>query len=366
MWKGNGDIQTRWASTSDGPSLLALTRCCPMRAAVSLGIERDPDFFALSRARGQSRTLLAESGGGTVGCIGTARRPAWVEGKRAEVAHVADLKIAPGYRGRGVGARLLADAIEHEALDRSAPLLATIALGNRPADFLAASCSRAAGLAGTVDVASLQLFRAPAPNEGDFEISRARPEDEAELGEFLDGFYRARQFAPIFAEGGLRELLNRSPALSLEDHLVARKRRRIIAAVALWDQSSFKRARVIGVTLWLRVVFMTLAMTARVLPVPVPPRIGDLVRLAFLRHPAHAPGEEAALAALLRRATRDAAAAGHQFAVLTLAQGDPLRRCARGIPRLTYRYRLLVGATATLAEPASLNSRIAFDDAALA
>lgn len=355
----------RPAVSSDGASLLDLARRCPMQGAVSLAIEREPDFLALSRARGRVRTLVAEVDGRGVGCVSIARRAAWVDGRRADVTYVADLKVAPTHRGAGLGARLVEAVLEGEAGQCPAPLLATLAVGNNPVDRLAGRYAASNGLIASVDVACLQLFAARAPRAAGLEIGRARPEDETELAALLDGFYRERQFAPVFADGGLQEILDRSPGLTLHDHFVARRDGRILATVALWDQAGFKRIRVLRVTPMLRLGLRAIGIAARVFPLPVPPPPGELLRLAFLRHPAHLPGARAALAALLRAATRYAFAVGHHFAVLTAPRGDPLTRCVRGIPRLSYRYRLLVGATAPLAAPPALTGRVVFDDAAL-
>jgi GNAT superfamily N-acetyltransferase len=336
-----------------------------MEAAVSLAIEREPDFFALSRARGRARTLVAEIEGRLAGCVSVARRTAWVEARRAEISYVADLKVAPTHRSVGLGTRLVQAALEEESRLGPAPLLATLAAGNRPVERLAERHGGARGLIGSVDVRCLQLFAARAPRVADFEIGRARPEDEAELVALLDGFYRERQFAPVFGGGGLREILHRSPGLTLHEHFVARRDGRILATVALWDQESFKRVRVLRVTPLLRLALRAIGVAARAFPLPSPPAPGRHLRLAFLRHPAHVPGAGAALSALVRAATRHALGAGHHFAVLTAPRGDPLARCARGIPRLSYRYRLVVGATAPLPAPPSLTSRVVFDDAAL-
>ena len=337
-----------------------------MPAAVSLSIEREPDFFALSRARGCPRTLVAEAEGRIVGCVSVARRPARVAGRASEVAYIADLKVAPAARGRGLGARLVAEAMGEEARTRPpVPLLAAVAAGNRPIEHLRERLGAAAGVYDSVDMKCLQLFAAPGSQSAGVAIGRAGPKDEAELAALLDGFYRERRFAPVFEGGGLARILARSPGLGLSDHWVARRAGRIVAAVALWDQAAFKRVRILRLTPTLRAALAGLAIAARFLRLPAPPQPGGLLRLAFLRHPAHAPGEQAALAALLRSATRQAQAAGHHFAVLTAAHADPVTRCARGIPRLVYRYRLLVGATGPL-PAADRAATLAFDDAALA
>jgi predicted N-acetyltransferase YhbS len=362
---GQLSVSIRPAELTDGPSLLELSRNCPMHGAISLTIEREPDFFALSRARGSARTLVAEAGGRLVGCVGLARRPAWVDGRRAEIAYLADLKVAPAQRRSGLGSRLVATMLASEARARPLPLVATVAAGNRAVERLAVGLRADCGLRGAIEVTCLQLFAAPAPVEPGIELGRAQPGDEASLAGLLDRFYRERQFAPIFDDGGFKAMLACSPGLALEDHLVARRGSRIVAAVAMSALDSLKRVRLLRVTPALRLGLAALAAAARALSMPAPPAPGGELRLVFLRHPAHAPGEEAALAALIRRATREARTSGHHFAVLTVPAHDPLARCARSIPRVSYRYRLLVGATAPLSSSPSLASRVAFDDAAL-
>ena len=62
-------IEIRQASEADNEGLLKLTRITPMAGAISLRIDREPDFFALLRLRGRNKVFVATRGQEVVGCI---------------------------------------------------------------------------------------------------------------------------------------------------------------------------------------------------------------------------------------------------------------------------------------------------------
>ena len=98
------------------------------------------------------------------------------------------------------------------------------------------------------------------------------------------------------------------------------------------------------------------------------PSEGELLRFSYLRHHAHAPGEELALAALVRQAVNEARDSGDHFLLFTCADGDPVAGCLRRIPRTTYHYQLTVGCNAPDQERelSRYFESTPFDDAALA
>ena len=64
----------RPATIGDDEALVSLAAESPMRAPISLCIERAPSFFALCRLRGATRTFVAELSG-ALGAGGVAVRP---------------------------------------------------------------------------------------------------------------------------------------------------------------------------------------------------------------------------------------------------------------------------------------------------
>ena len=101
-----GSLVVRAARSGDNEALLALVRRCPMQADISLTIERDPDFFALSRARGDTHTFIAEIDGALAGCLSAWRRGAWLGGQPATICYVGDLRVSPEHRLRGVARQM--------------------------------------------------------------------------------------------------------------------------------------------------------------------------------------------------------------------------------------------------------------------
>ena len=104
---GPSTITVRPATAADSDALNSLVRRCPMQADISLIVERDPDFFALSRARGRTTTFLAEVDGAVIGCISTWRHSAWLGGTPSDICYIGDLRIAPEQRRRGIATQLV-------------------------------------------------------------------------------------------------------------------------------------------------------------------------------------------------------------------------------------------------------------------
>jgi GNAT superfamily N-acetyltransferase len=362
-------LEIRLATPKDNPALLALSSACPMQADISLAIERDPDFFALSRARGSGRTYVAESGGRVVACGGVCRRPAYVLGEPAEMGYVGDFKVLPSFRGHGLAQRILAAIVADERDAPPAPYVGSIAAGNAATDRMVRRIGRSRNLTPVGAFASYQLLPFFRPRVASrFDIGAAETRDEAELIELLDGFHRPRSFAPVFREGGLRRLLDASPGMRLGDYRIARHRGRIVAAAAVWDAFLVKHTRVCRLTRGLRWLSRLVRAAGTVASLPPLPAEGELLRSCYIRHAACVPGAYDALAAVIRSIVCDAAAHRQHFALFTCAAGDPLAGCLRGIPRTTYQYALVAGTNALSWAPrlSALAGAPRFDDAAVA
>jgi N-acetylglutamate synthase-like GNAT family acetyltransferase len=356
----------RAAQPNDNAALLSLLRACPMAADISLLLERDPDFFALGRARGDAQTLVVESDGTIFGCVSTWRRRGWLATTPTDFGYFGDLRIHPDYRRRG-GGRGLARAVT----DQIAPLppsvtLTTVASGNRAMDALVTQFAQGRTVKRLARFTSWQLlpiWRLATPAA--LEIGPAEAGDENQLTDLLDDFHRLRNFAPVFSNGGLRSLVGCSSGMALSDYLIARRRGRIVAALAVWDASAVKRTRVVGLPLGLRGMFAMGRALSHLAPLPPFPAPGDMLRFRFIRHPAYRDGEQDALAGLVRHAVNAARSRRDHFILFTCADDDPLRSSVEGIPRSTYHYGLWGGSNRPDAS-VPLPEGWCFDDAALA
>ncbi len=360
--------ELRLSEPEDEPALLALTRACPMAADISLQIEREPDFFALSNARGDTKTVVAEVSGEIVGCVSASRRPAWLQGSAGEIGVISDLKVHPDHRGGGLGQRLLDEVARLEATGDPAPFVAQTAAGNSAVDTVVHRFGEGRTLEVVGEFTSYQLLPVrplPAPT---VEVHEATQADLPELVALLDGFHARLDLSPISGEGAFDRCMQRSPGLSLSDYLLARRGGRIVAAVARWDQHTFKRTRVMAMPTHLRWLCASINAANRFLPLCRMPAPGAPLTFRYLRQACHVPDELEALRQLVRVAVNEARARGDHFALFTTATGDPLSALASGIPRTTYRYRLVAGANRPEADAMvhRLRGRALYDDASLA
>jgi GNAT superfamily N-acetyltransferase len=358
----------RPAGAADNSGLLALVRRCPMNADISLIVERDPDFFALGRARGDAHTLVAEVEGTIVGCISSWYHSAWVGGRQAEISYVGDLRVDPEVRRRGVGWQLAKANFDHLKTLPAMPYLAATGAGNAAVAPLVAAFG--AGGPPIARFTSWQLLPVvPLKIPSALDIAAAESGDADELVALLDDFHRRRDFAPVFSDGGFAALLARSTGMQFSDYLVARRRGRIAAAIGVWDASQVKRTRVVGMPPWLRGLCAVGRGASRVAAVPPFPKRGALLHFRYIRHAAHGRGEEGALQALVRWAVNAARAREEHFVLYTCADDDPLCSAVAGAPRLRFRYGIV---SSNFRPEARATSAISgapswyFDDAALA
>jgi hypothetical protein len=297
--------------------------------------------------------------------VSVARRPAYLAGERTIAGYVGDLKVLPSHRRTRLAHRLLHEVERLESVAAPALYAGTTAAGNRAALGLVLRFGEDYPVARIDSFVSYQLLPLFGAGAGrDFTIGRARDEDEDELAIFLDDAHRSYTFGPVFQGGAFRELLARSPGMSLSDYWLARRAGRLVAALGIWDQHGIKRTHVLRMTPPLR--WVSAAMRAgSPFGLPRLPREGDALRFRYVRHPA---GDPRALAAILKGALAETRARKEHFLLFTCAEGDPIARCVAGMARTTYRYGLVAGKNRPCEERElrALTAALPFDDAALA
>jgi predicted N-acetyltransferase YhbS len=357
-------IEIREAGTADNQALLALTRSTPMDGIISLRIDRDPDFFALLRLRGEGKVFVAVLGGEVIGCISAALRTAYISGVPETVAYIGDMKVHPRFSGTRIALHLI-QALETYL--RSVDIgfcFSVVADGNRRAMPL---FEGRLGLPRWAHIGRFLVYELiPSPfitRSSKYCIETAEAEDLPAITTLLDRFHRSRQFAPQLSQNDLAGTFSARREEPVSQIFVARTGGRVVATLSLHDTREVKGNVVLDASPALRCVLAFLRIVAAPFPAFLVPRIGDPLNVLYVRFVACDEGHRKALQALISIARAEAFRRRFTFLIIGLHERDPLRSLVRGIPRFTFSSLAL--ATTSTGRFDSITTGIPFEDYAL-
>ena len=361
-----GPVEIREANHADNEGLLALTRATPMAGTIALRIDRDPDFFALLRMRGESVVYVAVRAGEIVGCISAALRTVYLSGAPETAAYVGDMKVHPRLSGSRVALRLI-QALE--AYLRAAGVdvcFSVVADGNLPAMPL---FQGRLGIPRWVPLGRF-LVSGLLPSilkkrSRRYSIETADSLALSAIASLLDRFHNSRQFGPRLAEHEVAHLLTHQTDQPFSRTFVAHIGSNPVATLTLCDVAEVKRNVLLDAPAVLRGALTLLRITAapfRGFPVP---RIGESLRLLNLRYAACAEGHEPALRSLIGFARAEAFRHRFSFLSFGLHERDPLRGLISGMPGFTFSSLAFATSLGSPARLAKLAEGIPFEDYAL-
>ncbi len=358
---GSEGVEIREAVEADNDALLELTRLTPMAGRISLRIDRDPDFFALPRARGETMVFVATCQGKVIGCMSASIHMAYINGVPERIAHATDLKVHPLFTGKRMALRLISaieDYLREQGVDLSFNLVAD---GNQRVMVIAE------GRHGTPVQVMLGRFLVdqllPSPFCGRskrYRVEEGHAEDLPELAEMLDRNNREGNFAPPVSATDLKSAVGRFRKM-----LLVREAGHVVATLTVEDTQNLRQNVLIGLPASLRLALGLL----RILALPIPglriPHFGEPLRTLYVRFLACAPGHEDALRLLIAEARVETFRQRFTFLSVGLHERDPLRCVVRGIPRLTFTSRAMATSVIQQGRVNNLVSRIPYEDFAL-
>ncbi len=320
------ELTTRFAvaTRADDAALRRLLRENPMRGAVSVGFEREPDYFRRADlAGGVDQTIIAHDGARLV-CMGRCtERECWVDGRETRVGYLAELRLDAAARGRF---GIVRDGYEffHELQrdDPAAVYFTSIAADNERARRLLESGVR--GLPAYAFLAELDTLLVAVPRRprtARLRVESATPERVPDLLRVLNEHGRRHELAAVWTAENLAALATHG--LPLESFLLAFDGDEVVACGALWDQRGFRQTVIHGYSRALAVARPFVNFASRVLGTPRLPRPGAVLAHAFLSPLAFAEGAEAMLPDFIEVFFPLAARAGVEFLTLALPTIDP-------------------------------------------
>ena len=130
----NDDVAFSLATSADDAGIRRLLSSNPIPGKIRIRYEREPDYFAGCATMGTTQVLVARAEERVIGVACRAVRPMYINGERADVGYLGQLRVDPHFRGRWLvlrGFRKL-----HELHRQSPPrgYVTTIIEGNEEAE----------------------------------------------------------------------------------------------------------------------------------------------------------------------------------------------------------------------------------------
>ncbi len=341
------NFQIRVASASDQRALLDLLRRCPIAGSMELVLDRQPDFFALSRLQGEQSTvyLAEDSEGRLLGSVMFTERPEKWGDRTYKVVRLSDLRTDPRYRQSGVAAAFV-ELYQKLLIDGVYDYGRSEILEGNDVPFRVHQVAREVlsfENRGRAEIYQLfPLWKLSVPT--DLKLRPATLGDLPALSLLLETSYSERVGRPDFQLPALQAALERDPSFAIETFWLAEDASgRLLACVGAWDQHALRQtivSRFATSARWLR---QGLQVARLLWPLPPIPMEGQALRYLYLRWPTCLPGEERALRALIRKVLNEARSRKtYHFVGIAFHEGDSLRSCLDGIIKIKSRMHIIL------------------------
>ena len=324
-------IKIRLATEKDKDGLLKLTRQSPMQGVIGVRIDREPDFFALTKLRGVSKVWVAEKEGEIIGVFSCSRKKVWLNGKIKDVHYLADLKVLPQLQGTRIALQIVQILHDYLLQVKANLLYCTLAKGNnRVAPFFE----------GRVGIPGFRML-------GQFSVWQILPRSKpgkliveiqdntlnlGELSRFYNQYYKSYQLAPFVQEQNLEK----------SEHLFALKNGKVVAALSLFDSLPYKQNVVVHLPFFLKILVWLSKISKGFGGRMHFPAIGQPIRTLHVKYLACLEGQERALRSLLQQARYLSACRYYHFLSLGLHHKDPLITIGKGIPKITFTSKFML------------------------
>lgn len=333
------------ATPEHDAAIRRLLRENPMRGAISLSFEREPDFFrSTGMASEREDTILAFSGGQLV-CMGRCIvRPGWLDGAVRRVGYLGELRLDASAQGRfDILRRGYAFFRELQRADPADVYFTSIAADNHRAQRLLERGVRSLPtyryLADFVTLVVAVPRRARSSPSTRFRYENATASRAGELAALLNQQASRHQLASEWTEERLAGLARHG--LSLDQIQLAFDGKQLIGCAGLWDQRTFRQTVIGGYAPMLKFMRPGLNLAARVFATMELPPAGSVVAHAFVSPLAVVPGGEEVLPELIVSMFQPAAKLGLRLLTLGFDAADPrLAMVQRHFGGRVYRTRL--------------------------
>ncbi len=330
------------AGEADEAAIRRLLRDNPMRGAVDLTFEREPDYFrGTDVAGGNDQTIVAFRDSQLV-CMGRcSRRECWANGKAIQAGYLAELRLNDSVRSQF---RIVRDGYqffrELEFDDPAAVYYTSIGADNdRARRFLEAGTRGMPRYRFLGELDTLLIAVPRRPKSVRLLVASATEADLPRIVRVLNDHGRRHQFAAVWTPERIAAL--GAHGLPLDRFQLAFAGDEVVACGALWDQRGFRQTMIRGYSPLLSFTRPLINIGSRILGRPGLPPAPSVLRHAFLSPPGFAKGWEHLLPDFVEACFPAATQAGIDFVTLALpTTDDRLPELRRRFATRTWRSRL--------------------------
>lgn len=316
------DIATR----DDDAAIRRLLAANPVPGRIRIRYEREPDYFAGCATMGATDVLVARAGDQVVGVACRSIRPMYINGERADVGYLGQLRVDSRFRGRWLVSRGFRKL--HELHRQSPPrgYVTTIIEGNDQAEGVLVRRARGP-MPRYRKLDRLMTLALPAARAARAE----RPSHELPaIVAFLQREGRRRNFFPVYEERSFSDGTTRG--FDPNDFIVIQRDGAILGVAGLWDQSAYKQSIVDAYDPLTRAVRPFYNLLHR----PALPKPGTALRFAYGSFFCVRDDDPAVARSLIERLLAVAHDRGFDHVFLGFAESDPLLAAARRFRHFAY------------------------------
>jgi hypothetical protein len=328
----SGEVAFELATREDDAGIRRLLAANPVPGKIRIRYEREPDYFAGCATMGATQVLVARANDQVVGVACRSIRPMFINGERADVGYLGQLRVDPRYHGRWLvlrGFRKLHD------LHRQSPprgYVTTIIEGNDEAEGVLVRLARGPmPRYRKLD----RLMTLALPTAGAARVD-AVPSTKS-LGDivtFLQSEGRRKNFFPVYEEQSFSDGTTRG--FDPRDFIVIQRAGAILGVAGLWDQSSYKQSVVDAYDPLTRAARPFYNTAAKLLHRPALPKPGSALKFAYGSFFCVRDDDAAVAHTLIERLLATARERRFDHLLLGFAESDPLLAAACTFRHIAY------------------------------
>ena len=318
-------VRYRLADLKDNQQLLALTMSAGMPGNMALRIDRNPDFFALNKLRGQTRVYVATDDNVIVGCICVSDQTVFINRNKFPLYYISDFKVARTHRNRGIGLDLTNSVVRYlETQDADFAFL-NVSKGNkRPfvffrdrghyRDFENIGTFTTFQYIGTKKKSSNQKYLIE-PTEGTNEVL-----------DFLNDYYSQYELANVLTYDKIKDT----------DLFVVREKNKILAVMSIIDTMSMKQNVVLKMSWYLKIIVACINAFCKLFKISKLPKENEPIKMLYIRYLAVKKQDKDLVCALVSYGKQLAYQKSYSFISISLHERDILTKKIPKLIRFTF------------------------------